>query len=479
MIRELCRQHTDLCDADIKKIIRVAENLDTIANLMEADIFIDCYTSDSDVAVVVAQARPLNVKSLYKNSVVGQFAARNKEPAVLRTMEIGLPTSDMWAVTQENKNVRQSVSPIKNACGKVIATLIAEKDVTDDVQARKDLSLLARTNEHLMEALVSPRDNGQGISYFVTDGIVIFDHLGLCTYVNPVADKLYKKLGYMDELVGIGFGNITLEDISFREVLEKKQSSLHDVKAGQLVLHIKYAVMKNKKSKLTGLVMLISDVTDVRAKEKELVLKSVAISEIHHRVKNNLQNIASLLRLQARRMKTDSGKTALKESINRVLSIAATHEILSEEGGDEVDIKTMLKKIQTGVADQSRSSNKDIVISIEGDTFVIDSDKATSIALVVNELVQNCFKYAFPHRKSGKIKICIKKGPICSSIFITDDGVGYNVEHIREGSLGFTIVTRIVADKLNGTISVDSGVEGTIVVFDFPLDENGGNINSA
>ena len=388
---------------------------------------------------------------------------------MLRTMELGMATTDLWAVTQEDRNVRQDVSPIKNAAGEVIAVLIAEKDVTDRVKAEKEFSALARTTENLMEALMESKRGESGIPHHVTDGIVMFDAQGHCYYANPSAENLYRKLGYMGNLRGIHFSNMSLDGIGLEDVLEKKRFAPHEVRAGNLILHIKYAVLKSTKLKLTGVVMLISDVTDVRKKEEELILKSVAMGEIHHRVKNNLQTIASLLRLQSRRIDDGDARQAFSQSITRVLSMAATHEILALEGVDEVDIKTMLQRIREYILNDSLVGEKDIRVSIEGDTFMCDSDKATSIGLVVNEVVQNCLKYAFDDRDRGNISIRICKGAMYSNISIADDGIGFKLEKVRAGSLGCRIVQRIVEGKLRGRLNTDTGPSGTTVLFDFPL----------
>ncbi|WDU82161.1 sensor histidine kinase [Caloramator sp. Dgby_cultured_2] len=155
--------------------------------------------------------------------------------------------------------------------------------------------------------------------------------------------------------------------------------------------------------------MLIRDITEVKEKEKELILKSVAIREIHHRVKNNLQTIASLLRLQSRRIQDENAKKSFNESINRILSISVTHEILAQNGVDEVDIKTIISKIAESTLNYSLSPNENIKVFINGDSFNIDSDKATSIALVVNEILQNSLEHAFEGKEDGKIEVTIKR----------------------------------------------------------------------
>jgi two-component sensor histidine kinase len=379
---------------------------------------------------------------------------------------------DMSGVTQEDKSVRQSVSPIKNLSGVVIGALIAEKDVTETVRAEKKLSVLTQTTEQLIERRASGSGDNS-LPYHVTDGIVTFSHSGICTYANPVAEKIYRDLGYIERLQGLSFTNMTFHGVEFDNILAKKQVTLNDLEVGNYIFHIKYTYVKNKHDNFAGVVMLINDVTDVKNKEKELVLKTVAISEIHHRVKNNLQTIASLLKLQCRRIDDVSAKSAFNESISQVLSIAATHEILAEDCKDDVDIMTMLQKIKINTVQHGFLASKGIAINLKGDTFLCDSDTATSIALVVNEITQNCLKYAFIGRDTGVIDIEICKGAMYSNISIIDDGIGFDFDKDSSEKLGLQIVRRIVTEKLKGSLSTESSQKGTKVLFDFPLNQPG------
>ncbi len=468
MIKNLCTEHTDLTLEDIRKVEQVAASIGIVADLMGSDIFIDCLTRDPDIAVVVAQAKPLHGKSLYESSVVGAYAYRTKEPAALRTLHIGMPTMDMLAKTQEDKDVRQNVSAIKNEEGKVIGCLIAETDITDDVRAERNLSILSQTTQQLTAALANTSYKEQDIHYHVTDGILNFDNEGRVILANPVARVIYKKLGYINDLVGLHFSNVTLEDVEFADVLENRHINSSEIKLASLVLNVKFLVTKRRMENMASVVMLIRDDTDVKAKEKELILKSVAINEIHHRVKNNLQTIASLLRLQSRRIDNDSAQKAFSESISRVLSIAATHEILAEKGVDDVDLSMMLRRIVRNVAGHSVDANKDIKIDFHGDSIQTDSDTASSIALVVNELLQNCFKHAFEGRKEGTIKIEVRRGNRYCNISISDDGVGFDVNRDPgKASFGNQIVRQLVSDKLRGNFRIESSSGGTNVLFNF------------
>lgn len=472
MLEELCQQYSDLTAVDIQEIVKISGCLNSIADLMGSDVFIDCRTRDPDIAIVVAQARPSNLKSLYQGSVVGEFAHRSKEPAVVRTLEIGMPTMDMRGVTQEDRNVRQSVSPLKNASGATIAVLVAEKDVTERVKAEKKLSVLTRTTGQLIERVTSPKGEEHSLPFYVTDGILMFNLLGVCTYANPVAERIYHNLGYLEPLEGLNFSNMTFQGVKFREILERKQVNINELEVGNYIFNIKHTYIKNKIEELSGVVMLINDVTEMKNAEKELVLKKVAISEIHHRVKNNLQTIASLLKLQERRIADQAAKAAFNESISQVLSIASTHEILAEEGHDDVDIMTMLQKIRANTLEHNVLTQKEIEITLKGDTFLCDSDTATSIALIVNEVTQNCLKYAFVGRDKGEILIEICQGSMYANISIIDDGIGFDAQQGAAENLGLLIVRRLVTEKLRGNLTTESNSGGTKILFDFPLQRN-------
>ncbi|HEX3027525.1 MAG TPA: histidine kinase N-terminal domain-containing protein, partial [Clostridia bacterium] len=346
MLKNLCKEYTDLNQQELDKLARLEEMLPLIADLMNADVFIDCLTRDPDVAVVAAEAKPKSHPSLYQGSVAGQLALRKNEPAALRTLEIGMETRDLKALTQEQIMVKQSVVPIKFG-EKVIGALIMEQDVTNAMNQNARMEILSETAEQLTQTLMNFQegDGDNPITHHLNDAILVFDQDGLSTYANPVAEELYRKLGYLDRITGMHFDNLSLNETKFRNLLENQNLAVSEINIGGLTLQVKYARMRiggNQK----GIIMLIRDVTEVKEKEKELILKSVAIREIHHRVKNNLQTIASLLRLQSRRLNDQESKIFFQESINRVLSMAATHEILAQNGVDDVDIMTLLLKLK-------------------------------------------------------------------------------------------------------------------------------------
>lgn len=198
-----------------------------------------------------------------------------------------------------------------------------------------------------------------------------------------------------------------------------------------------------------------------------MLLKSVAIKEMHHRVKNNLQTIASLLRLQIRRTDSEETRQVLIESMNRILSIAATHELLAQSGVDQVKIGEVIANIKGNAVRYFARQHFEVSITLEGDDFEVDSDIATSVALIINELLQNSLKYAFPNKNSGQIRIVITAGELYSRIEVIDNGCGFDVEAVGGDRLGLSIVQTLVKDKLRGKLTLLSGPDGTYTSFDF------------
>lgn len=468
MLRELCKTHTDLSEEDIFILEGIEKTLPLISKLVGEFTFIDCLTRDLDIAIVVAEAKGSNYSSLYKNLVVGKLALRQNEPAALRTLELGVETSDLKALTQENIMVKQKTVPIKNPKGKIIGVLIMEKDITEEMSQNRNMEILSETTEQLAQTLMNLKevDSENTMDYnLLNDAIVIFDENGISLYANFNAEELYKKLGYKDKIVGMKFDNLVLNEANFEFIVNTRKATEFETNIGHLSLQIKYAF--TKKSHGYRVIMLIKDITDIKQKEKELILKSVAIKEIHHRVKNNLQTIASILRLQSRRTNNLEAKKSFGDSINRVLSIAAVHEVLAQNGIDDINIKNILSKIKDNAIRNGIQCNKTISVELLGDSFNVNSDKATSIAIVLNELLENSVKHAFTEDSLGNIQITIEKGIMYSSISISDNGVGFDFTSKNNDSLGLNIVNSLVKDKLNGYINIESSKKGTKVVFYF------------
>jgi two-component sensor histidine kinase len=154
-------------------------------------------------------------------------------------------------------------------------------------------------------------------------------------------------------------------------------------------------------------------------------------------------------------------KRAFRENTGRVLSIAAIHDILTgTDHGDRVELRPLLEKIRRNLQSMS-PQGQEIVISIQGDDMAVSSHKATSIALVVNELLTNALEHGYEGRAEGRVTVTLLRGRESSTITVEDDGSGFSPAQKREDSLGLDIITLTVRDKLGGELQLQSGPGGT------------------
>jgi two-component sensor histidine kinase len=177
-------------------------------------------------------------------------------------------------------------------------------------------------------------------------------------------------------------------------------------------------------------------------REKETLLK-----EVHHRVKNNLQVIASLLRLQARHLRDDQSRAMFQESQNRVHSISLVHEMLYRAADlARVDFDDYLKTLTKNLADGWPEGAGSIEIAVEASGVQLAVDTAIPCGLIVNELVTNSLKHAFPDGRSGSIRVRARWGPAdWLTLSVQDNGIGLpeNLDVRRSGSLGLDLVSTL------------------------------------
>ena len=461
IIETLCKQYTDLTDEEIAIIQGMSAVLQPLANLEDADIFVDCPASDGD-AIVVAEAKPQSVPSSYKKTVVGLLAKPENEPAVARTFKLGVATKQMKAVTQERTHVIQTVEPIKNG-DRVIGVLIREKREDEQRIISERLHFSEQSYERMAYAISHITDENNWLPECIDEALILIGHDGRVTFRNALARELYIRLGFIEEILGQKYENIRLTETDTMEDVMGGYTAV-EAQVGQYSLAVREIRIGSDE---IDFALIVRDVTDLREQEKQLILKSVAIKEMHHRVKNNLQTIASLLRLQTRRTDSEETRQVLIESMNRILSIAATHELLAQSGVDQVKIGEVIANIKGNAIRYFARPHVDVSITLEGDDFEVDSDIATSVALIINELLQNSLKYAFPDKTSGQIRIVIREGELYSQIQVIDNGCGFDVEKIDNDRLGLSIVQTLVKDKLRGKLTVTSDSGGTCTSFDF------------
>ncbi|EGS29975.1 signal transduction histidine kinase [Peptoniphilus sp. oral taxon 375 str. F0436] len=453
-IKKLCQDYTNLTEEDIE----ILENLNTFLPLLSethgGDVFIDCKTWDSNAAIVVAEA--LKPGTSYQETVIGKLAYRENEPAALRTLSTGVRTLRLAGVSQENNPILQTTTAIRNQ-GKIIGVLIIENDVSEEFIEKNKL-IENQMYENPKTSSFIPI-----VSDYVVDSLLIFNKEGTLQYANNSAKTFYRFLGYKEDLEGMNFINLALEDISFERILQEKYLETKELFIGENCYNIKYSLFQGDQR----LIMIIRDQTQLMRQKKALISKSVAIQEIHHRVKNNLQTIASLLRMQSRRNQNPQLNIAFQESINRILSIATTHEILAKDLDGHILITDLIKKVLSNTIYTGQNEMRVKEVQVYGDPTYIDADKGTTLALVINELVSNAYEHAFKPGDQGVINIQVKRDVFKNHIIVEDNGCGFNPEEENSNSFGLNIVKGLIQETLQGDVHFSSSEEGTQIKLSF------------
>jgi PAS domain S-box-containing protein len=370
-------------------------------------------------------------------------------------------------------NVSITLSPVFDLHGKLIAISFISRDITD----RKIVEEKLRESEEKYRNIVETAN----------EGILIIDNEALITYANK---KMADMLGYtLEESIGRPIWGFLDEESKAIIKLNLRKRLLGIDNSYELKLTHKdhsllWALVNakplfDKDGKFMGSISMLTDIT--MRKEAEQALASFEIArekEIHHRIKNNLQIISSLLDLQAYKFKgrkdiKDSEMLdAFSESQNRVKSMALIHEELHRgERFDKLNFSEYIKKLADNLVLTYRLGNTDISLNkdLEEDLF-LDMDTAIPLGTIINELISNSFKYAFPGRDKGEIRIKLHKEENkcedCKStnfiLSVSDNGVGIpeNFDIKNLDSLGLRLVTSLV-EQLDGELELkrNSGTE--------------------
>ncbi len=218
-----------------------------------------------------------------------------------------------------------------------------------------------------------------------------------------------------------------------------------------------------------GSVVLAHNVTELRRRDRALVSKDATIREIHHRVKNNLQAVSALLRIQSRRTEEESAREAIEEAIRRIASIAHVHETLSVSSGDSVIFDDVIMKIMNSSVELSPRPNE-IKIEKSGEFGSIPSLYATPLALVLTELIQNALEHGL-NQTGNLLKLVVAKSDTNFTVSIIDDGAGLKADFSLEtsSSLGLDIVKTLTENELDGSLTFNRLEQGTEVRIDFSL----------
>lgn len=190
----------------------------------------------------------------------------------------------------------------------------------------------------------------------------------------------------------------------------------------------------------------------------------VVFKEMHHRVKNNLQIVSSMMAMKARRCESDEGRNALGESINMVNGIAAIEEMLINQGSSDVCLNELAEKLSEFFREYISGLGKNISVSVEGDRVMVRQEIVMSVGIIINELVTNAVQHAFEGRESGAVTISMKKMNRYNSVIVSDNGIGFSNDG---NSVGLRLMQGIAEEKLGSRLDIRSGENGTDISFEF------------
>jgi two-component sensor histidine kinase len=240
---------------------------------------------------------------------------------------------------------------------------------------------------------------------------------------------------------------------------------------------------------VTGAVLLMRDVSELRKRDRLLLSKDATIREIHHRVKNNLQTISSLLRLQARRLTHPEAISAVGDSVRRIRTIALVHEALSREPGDDVTFIEIVRPLLRLAEEGLQSVDRPVRFTVHGDGGRIPAAIATPLSVVLTELLQNAVDHGFPEGSAGgSVVVRLENADRQLRLSVVDDGRGVESGFRLEDAtgLGLSIVRTLVTTELDGRIemrplteadakavglSIAGSLRGTVVELVVPLGE--------
>ncbi|HLG91353.1 MAG TPA: histidine kinase N-terminal domain-containing protein [Acidimicrobiales bacterium] len=420
---------------------------------------------------VLGQIRPTTSQTLHRDDLVERVLGAEDRPLVARCWRTGQVQHGELALPGRGERARAQCIPVRFG-NEVVAVLSREHYFGVGRRPGE----LERVYMELFDAFVTmitdgtfPYAGDEGTlaeAPRVGDGVVVLDRERRITYASPNAVNALHRLGGPADLDGMRLDALGIDESAVRRAWRSGIPAVEEVENELDVCVLVRCMPLIREGRVRGAMVLLRDVTDLRRRDRLILSKDATIREIHHRVKNNLQTVSSLLRLQARRVASADGREALREAELRVQSMALVHEVLSREVGDQVAFDEVVQAL-VRMAEAAVVGPRPVSIEVSGDAGQLPADMVTPLAVVLTELLQNAVRHAFsdwPADRPGRIEVVVRPEPDALSVEVRDDGKGFPAGFTIEGqpSLGLSIVRDVVATQLKGELSL--GGDGGAVV---------------
>lgn len=480
---------TALSEADRARLLELVAEWQLLADISFADLVLwvprrKDLKNWPEGHIAVAQIRPMTAATVFTHDLIGEEVRWGERPHIDHALSTGEIVRDTESVRFGDFTVKEETIPVLFQ-EKIIAVISRYRNVETMRQpSRLELNYREIAN-HVYRMIAEGNFPVRDSVYLaeaaprVGDGLVRLDVNGLVTFASPNARSAFARIGWAREMDGCNLGemldSLEKEDSSrnpreetWRVSMSGKQLRRDEFenRGGAVDL---LAIPLTEGEIRIGAVVLVHNVTELRRRDKALVSKDATIREIHHRVKNNLQTVSALLRLQARRIEDPGASAAIEEAVRRVASIAIVHETLSTSAQDSVAFDEVISKIMSSARELSERSS-DITIVKRGDFGSIPSIIATPLALVLTELLHNALEHGLPESGS-KVEISVAQNDSHFQVSVLDDGAGlpegFSLE--KHGSLGLQIVKTLTENELNGKLDFERLEQGTAAHVEFTL----------
>lgn len=458
---DIIRSQTTLGPDDVAWIQALVADWQILADLSFGDLVLWVPDAESKGLWAVAQIRPTTVATTLLEDVTGTFVPGERSPAAARVLAGEGAQDDDDAAVADGVHVR--VVPVRRE-ERTIAVLALRSG--GDARATSQLEVTYRAAADTVVSMIGrgefPTPGARSEladAWRVGDGFIRTTADGTVQYASPNAHSAYRRLGLTGALQGADLAEVTAAcvgrtptDLSTAAALGGSSPAEAEVSGAEATLLLRVIPLTAPGTGRDGAVVLLRDVTELRLREKQLVSKEATIREIHHRVKNNLQTVAALLRLQARRMDVPEARAALDEAVRRVGSIALVHETLSQGFEETVAFDDIADRLLRSVLDVGGPQVRAERIGSFG---LLPAEVATPLAMVLTELVQNAAEHAFPGG-AGRVTVAVNRIRERVRMRVSDDGTGLPADFDPTRSLGLSIVSTLVESELGGTLGFES-----------------------
>ena len=451
---------SDLERAEAEHLRALCQSWQVLADLSFSDLLLYVRSREADTFTVCAQLRPFTSQTLYPHDMVGTTFTQPEQPIVERAFREGRIWAQDDPVLVDGIPIRMDAVPVRFD-GRIVGVVTKEGSPATSRRPGRMEQVYLDAAEHVSRMIAEGSfpytDPPPGDWPRVGDGLLTFDQSGSVTWASPNAVSALRRLGLSQNLLGRDLDDMGLGQTPVKEALSSRRLVDGELSYGDTHIRVRALPLTGGDDSGGGLA-LVRDVSELRQRDRVISVKDATIREIHHRVKNNLQTIASLLRLQSRRLHSEEAKAALNESVMRIGSIALVHETLSENPQDVAEFGEVARRIGKMVGDGLVLPQQQIDVKVTGRVGPLGADLATPLAVTLAELLQNAIEHAFPDDRSGTIKVELAREVGDVVMVVWDNGIGISSNVLGGARLGLQIVRSLI-DELGGgmTVAADDG----------------------